>query len=1044
MTKIKKITLLISLIFAFIISLSMGSVFAVAQASLVVDETFFEKSYARNAEIVLPSATLDGAETEIYSIAPSGSTVKGNRLILTEDGEYIVVYEANDKSAKRTLRVKSAPSSLFTVSDGITLTDQKQAPAYMLEAMSTMTNRQNTVGLGVRVTENDATMHYNGIINLYDIAGYRTNFVQLLVTPQFAGVREFIDGIKFKLTDIYDENKFITMEIKANSNTTTSVFIYDSNGKEYVRFQPLLRAQSSFDGVVNSEGCINTLSVNLDIATKVEGVPTNQMAVYLDPYKVDGTSIPSRMYSLNSETEQGARALQWTTGEVYLDISFGEIEKSGAEFILTRFANLDMSVDTLQSEDFHYAYDFKDGITAETMPYGVVGVPYAIPSARGYNLVGGVVNASSFITDEDGNMYLGSMFTPQKAGKYIVQYACSLAGIEHTFFLPIVILEEYADEDELRYTVEDDTVPFGQAYAVKTGAVSGGVGNVSVTQELYVNGEKTDLLVSGDARYFIAESAKNEYVVKHYVTDYLQTRVFEQKITVEDDKPFYFNETFVPSDVMVGRNYTLIAPKAYYSDNGQLKYVESKLVVDGEEKTSLSLNTVGEHIVKFATSVNGTTYYSEEYVVEAHSDEAYVYDTEKNQKAYLYNFFDVTGGRMDVDPAINNLGVRSTATDGGLANAAFLVPVSILDASISVITVGKEQSNYDSLNIVINDLSGKKLTLKFSEMEVNGMAFTVIHIGGKEVARYQKSLVETTTNVIIKRDGSIYDGMNYNFTAKVWDDGFAFDGFSDFVWFEVQMENVTGNSLIRFGKISNQTITRAASDRVGPFLSVNQPLAANIYIKKGEIFVFPNAYAFDLLQQSGGVYITVRELGTLTELVVEQPLTEDYVFTGAERGEYLVIYTAYERGGDNKGGNSNSVQYYIKVETDVMPSISLNGSINETAAVGDKISVPMAVVDSPISTTSTIYVIDPDYANIKLEGNSLLIEKAGTYIIRYIALDEDGNYAVSEYHIKAIASETDKKAGCAGVVSLPVTVTLLGVALCVFVLARRNGKNEKI
>ena len=72
------------------------------------------------------------------------------------------------------------------------------------------------------------------------------------------------------------------------------------------------------------------------------------------------------------------------------------------------------------------------------------------------------------------------------------------------------------------------------------------------------------------------------------------------------------------------------------------------------------------------------------------------------------------------------------------------------------------------------------------------------------MARYQKVFTQSTVYATFKQDGSIYDGVNYSFKAMTWDDGFAFDGFSDFVWIEVHMENVTGNSSFRFSKISNQ------------------------------------------------------------------------------------------------------------------------------------------------------------------------------------------------------------------------------------------------
>ena len=181
MTKIRKFTLLFALFIGFFVCLTLGRVIATAQPTLVVDEGFFDKTYARNAELTLPSAQLDGVNADIYTIAPSGSKTQGNKLIVGEYGEYTVVYSANEKTVERSFNVKSAPSSLFTVSDGVTLTNNKQAPSYMLDVMQNMEYQQSTTGLGVRVTDSNATMRYNGIINLNDISGRKIDFLEMLI-----------------------------------------------------------------------------------------------------------------------------------------------------------------------------------------------------------------------------------------------------------------------------------------------------------------------------------------------------------------------------------------------------------------------------------------------------------------------------------------------------------------------------------------------------------------------------------------------------------------------------------------------------------------------------------------------------------------------------------------------------------------------------------------------------------------------------------------------------------------------------------------------
>ncbi len=1034
MTKIKKWSLLFIFTATLFICFSLNAVIGLAQTSLVVDEDFFTKSHAKNSEIILPQAQLDGEIADVYSIAPSGLIIQGEKFVANEYGEYVVVYSSNEKEETRRLNVKSAPSSLFTISDGITLTNNVKAPSYMLDVMENMENKQKTTGLGVRVTDSKATMRYNGIINLNDISGRKINFLQMLITPKSSGIREFIGGINIKLTDVHDESNFITMNLSAHNTTSTGLFVYDKNGKEYFTKQPYLRMQSSFDGVVNQEGCLNTFTVSMDLS--------NDMAIYVGPYQYNGQNTLSDRYYLSREDYQKANTLKWSTGEVYLDISFGDVDKNGAEFILMSFAGLDMTSQFLETDDFHYIYDFNEGSSESDIPYGVVGFPYTVPSASGYNLVGGLAKASSLVEDEQGNIYVGNTFVPKKAGIYTVQYDCVIDGKTHNFSLPITVLDNYKAEDVFSYLIEDDKVVIGQKFVVETGDVQGGIGSVSVEKELYVNGEKAVLSVSGDNYYFVAKNINDEYVIKHTVSDYIQSFVVEQKIEVVDDKQCYFENVFVPKNVMVGRSYSILTPQVYYTENNEIKYVESKLLIDGQEKDVLNFDSVGEHVVKFVATINDVAYYSEEYRVVAYSDEAYIYDTEKNLKSYLFNFIKATNGNVDINATTHDIGVISSVDDGQDTQAMLLVPVSILDASISVKIGRAIETNYSSLNIVLNDLTGKKLTLKFSSEVLNGVYYTVIHCGEKEVARYQKVFTQSTIYATFKQDGSVYDGINYSFKTMTWDDGFAFDGFSDFVWIEVHMENVTGNSSFRFSKISNQTITDVASDRVGPSFVLKGDVPADIYIKEGETFVFPEAYAFDLLQQTGNVFITVRKLGTFVDVVDKQVLFGEYEFADMERGEYLVIFSAYEYDGNGKWGNESTIQHYIRVETVEKPTITLNGDLLKTACVGDTVKIPTATIGSFIPVEYSIYIIDADYTNKKLEGDSIKIEKAGTYIVRYIALDEDGNYTVDEYKIEA---KENAQSGFGTIILIIGAMIVLAVATStvVFIKRRRKG-NEKV
>ncbi len=1040
MRKYIKISLLASLIFFFCLSCITGIFVAKAQSAIDVDSDFFNKVYAVNSKVTIPDATIDGKEASVTVTAPSGATVYGNQTVLAEEGTYTVVYTADGQSVEKTITTKLAPSSMFTVSDNVTLTDNQTLPDYILNVANGMEHTYNTSGLGVYVEDETATLHYNGIVNFNDIMGDggSSPFMEMIATPAKQGVCEFKGSITFKFTDIHDPENFFTMTVSQKDNFSTIVKTFDRYGKEFVPIEwgQYLLATHSFQGLANQENCINPFSVYF--------YASREFTLYMNSYKYNNEQVVgAAKYSLGSLEMQGRNALKFASNEAYLDITFDSVLDGGGSFILTKFLNTELNKDFLETDDFHYAIETEEGVDANNLPYGVINYPYTIPSAYGYNIVAGVKQAKYYVTDSNGNIYVGSAIYPQSVGVYTIHYSCEYADKKQEFSTTFKVFADFLVKDRLNYNISDDNVIIGQPYVVKAGTFTGGIGNVNIDYKLFIDGVETELDGQGNVYYFTPYESDSVYVIKHYVSDDLQTKVYDQTINVIGDKSCYFNDTYVPEFVMVNRKYQIITPSAYYFDNdGAYQELSTKLVINGQVAEEFYFDKAGEYKVKFQTEIDATTYYSEEKTVTVVSDEAYVYSVDQNnkeQKSYLYNFFKAENGSIVIDSLSNNIGIRSNHTDGSLTNVKFLVPVSIKNAYVSVKIGELAVTNFKTFNVKINDLKGESITVKFGSESAGSKDYVVVKHNDNEIARYESNFVDNTLRLNFNAEGDFYDGDNFNVNLSSWDSGFVFDGFSDYVWLEFQLENVTGNSTVYMDRIGNQTITKIATDRVAPYLQLEKDIPSNIYIALNESYVFPLAYSFDLLQQYSEVYVSVETLAGLP-ILIETKLEDEFVFEGESRGEYLVIYTAYEK--ENRKGQSAKLQIYIKVETDVLPTISLQEELPVSVAVGETLQIPKVIVNSPISTNLEVYVIDPDYSNKKVEDGKVKIEKKGTYIIRFIAVDEDGNIAVEEHKINY--EGTPSSAGCAGSVDLSFVALLLGVTLCVFVLARRNRKNEKI
>ena len=1013
-----------------------GAFIANAQGTLSVDNEFFNKAYAVNSKIQLPTATIDGENASVCVISPSGATVNDFKVLLNEEGTYTVIYTAGTKSVEKTITAKFAPSSMFTVSDNVTLTNNQSVPDYISKVVDGMQHKYNTSGLGIFVEDESATIHYNGIVNFDNIVGDGSSspFMEMIATPSRQGVLEFQSGINFKFTDIHDPENFFTMTVSAKDDENTHVKVFDRYGKEFVPIEwgQYLTSTHSFKALTNRENCINPISVYF--------YHSRDFTVYLNSYKLNNERITgAAKYSIGDIVAQGKNAINFTTNEAYLDISFGDILDGGASFVLTKLLNTDLNKEFLETDDFEYVIEADN---VNNLPYGVRNYPYNIPTAYGYNVVVGLVPAKFYVTDSNGNVYSGNKIVPKTVGAYTINYYCEYNGVKKEFAAKFNVYADYLPSDKLSYNISPVNLTIGQPYMVEKGGVTGGIGNVSVDYKLFIDGVETDFQGQGDNRYLVAYDSTKEYVIKHYVSDDLQTKVYNQQINVIHNADCYFNKTFVPSYVMVNRSYQILTPSAYYLDGaGEYKTISTELMINDKLATEFRFVDAGEYKIKFRALIDNVAHYSQEYTVMAIADDAYVYGVDKNnkeQKSYIYNFLKVDNGTIAIDSTSNNIGIRSNNTNGSLTTAKFNVPISIQNASVSFKTGEISMVNFETINVKIYDLSGESITIKFAKETLGAKDYVAIMHGDTILGRYESKFIDNTFRFNVSKDGNVFDGDYYNATLNNWDSGFVFDGFSDFVWLEFQLANVVGNSTVYLDRIGNQTITKIATDRVGPFLKLNREIPANIYIKLGEEYSFPTAYSFDLLQQYGEVYVSVETLAGVP-ILMQTKLENEFVFEAEERGEYLVIYTAYEKA--NRSGNSAKIQTYIKVETDVLPTIILDGEIPLTAKLGSTVSIPQAIVDSPISADIQVYVIDPENSNLKLESGKVKIEKEGMYLIRFIAVDEEGNIAISEYRINE--NFTPEKASLLWLwITLPAVAVVVGGAVA-FVLIRRKKKHEK-
>ena len=195
-------------------------------------------------------------------------------------------------------------------------------------------------------------------------------------------------------------------------------------------------------------------------------------------------------------------------------------------------------------------------------------------------------------------------------------------------------------------------------------------------------------------------------------------------------------------------------------------------------------------------------------------------------------------------------------------------------------------------------------------------------------------------------------------------------------------------------KVGNQLMMENDGDYTPPEIVLGGDLKRSVE-KGGELTVC-SAKAFDVLGfettlsvsvRSGNEYI-LRNASCDTEHTVVLP----------EYGEYFVEYRA-----EDENYNINNYTLVVNVRDNVPPTIKVDTE-ERVVYAGSSVSVPKAAVTDDVSVDRTyVFVIDTRNDMKDITGQSSFVpEEKGTYIIRYVAIDTAGNYAVVDAVVRAV------------------------------------------
>lgn len=663
---------------------------------------------------------------------------------------------------------------------------------------------------------------------------------------------------------------------------------------------------------------------------------------------------------------------------------------------------------------------------ADYLPSGVEGKTYPVFDYEALDENGNVVqDVDVLVSAPDGKLLTinESRFKTETVGRYVITYKATKGASEAIvdLFVDVIEADEYVKPS---YQINSDIVSSiytGNRILLPDGQLSGGMGDVCVERTIEYLGEYScgsiEVFNFGYGPYFIPE-VSGTYTVKYTMSDIVGTTTEDSKsITVTDSEVPLLKKPAISLSGKVGETFTFERTEAVVYVNGKKVYIPVKTYADGTDITDTMTfvpTEAGSFVIKYEV-VNPFNPSEENTVVYEQTVSVNDAALNKTNKApYISNYLSLDGfsGAWIAEPESQEDKLQGieydvyTLTADGNSDTASMQFKYALPVQYANMKIGFNTANADFEEIYLyftDSIDGEKvieILLKENKMQktevyVNGVyettlsktlsnesAFTTELTYCFEIDRTSGVLKETSGNTEITTITAYKNGDEFNFFA------------SGKIYLSAEMKGISGKSDLKLYEIATQTISSYSTDRGKPLFVTPINFTGVFNTEKNKIFIVEQLTAFDLFDDDVNIKINVVAPDKST--VYTGPLTENYSFTPTMYGQYNVYYIAYD-----SSNCTRETKCVVNVIDRIAPTIS-TVSIPEKVKVGETITFTAAeITDNHSEYVATwIYVTYGNFQRITLDkDNKFTFKNAGTYVVKYGAEDDAGNFTVVAYTI---------------------------------------------
>ena len=938
-----------------------------------------ESNYSYGEEFTIPDGKVsyNGEEKEStaqYLVFPSGKANESDTIVLSEEGKYELVYTSKFDGA--TVLAKKS----FIVNRRIlSVTDEKSSAELVDNKIE------------VSLASGDVFTYQK----ILDVSKATKNdpFLNLQFTPNTIGQQD-VSKLIIRITDVYDENNYITLQVKEHLESTW--YVYLSAG---ANDQPTVGVEKSKDRVYKDNRYGTAIWCSMQDAPK-EGQANNMLLYYdnseraLYTFDVAGQKLVADFDDMAYFEDNLWKG--FSADQVKLSIYGEGYYTSSCGFVIDKiYGESDFNVEG--DEDAPYITVTSD-YEPDELPTALVGKPYKIFDAKAVDNcddmnVTANVYYKYFTADPVKVSVKDGAFTPSEEGTYVIEYNAEDASGN----VGKKILKINATQGEgLQFEVNDIATETntGQAVKVMSGinytnnsgkvVYSVTAKNLSTDEEVEIDLDTLELLPMSDGDWEVTVA------VQDYLTKAEKTFVVKSNHT---SQPQVFDNAGIQKYFILGATYTLPELSAYdfSSGKGVKKDMDIFVTESGAEEIALA---DGQYIPKTAGDVKITYRLIVDGCVCEKTYVKKVVDVGYGGKLNLSSYFVPASGKATVESS--TLNVKYNTNEDTVLDFINFVQVENMELSFEV----GEQNAFKKINVYLTDIvTGKQVKLTYNRTE-DASVFS-LNDGYEYAVEGTFDGINRSFNVAFNNDKRTVSGdAAVILDVKNYLDGSKFKGFTNSVaMLSIELEDVYGASQLIVSKVNAHGLNNMTNDRFGPQILVDSKFGDRAYGDKVEL---TGAFVYDTLDPSCSLKLTVTDpkgnyLQDTKGVVLDgtQDPAKNYVISLKQYGNYQIKYLAVDG-----SGTENSYEYAITSKDVSGPELKLKRH-KEKAKVGEEVKIAKTKVkDNFTKECETItYVFNPDGATVKLTDGTFVADMSGTYTVRYMAFDEDGNYTFTSYEV---------------------------------------------